>query len=278
MVVGPTGVLGAHDPQGEVPTAKAAGKAGTVMVLSGVSSSPAEEVAAAATGPWFQQVWMLDDRSLTEWQVRHAVELGASAIVLTVSNSGEAWHTPPLRFPGAAAADLTGPATNLASYDAAEVPTLLDITNSMSRAATWDDVEWLRTVTPTPLLLKGIQTAEDAELCVAHGIEAVVVSNHGGRFLQGSRGTIEALPEIAEAVAGRLEICIDGGIRQGQDILKALALGARAVWIGRAARWGATVGGEDGVTGVLEVLRRELDGTMGLCGVTDVTVPFRALS
>jgi 4-hydroxymandelate oxidase len=270
VVIGPTGIVGDHDPQGEIGTVKAAGAAGTIMVLSGVSTTPSDEIAAAASGPWFQQVWILEDRALTEWQVRRAVELGASAIVLTVSNSGETWHTPTMRFPGAAAKAPMGPATNLAYYDAPEIPTLLDVTNSMSRAATWADVAWLRTLTPTPLLVKGIQTSEDAELCVEHGIDALVISNHGGRFLQGGRGTVEALPEIVDAVGGRIEIALDGGVRQGQDVLKALALGANVVWIGRAARWGATVGGEEGVRGVVEVLRKELDGTMGLCGIADV--------
>jgi 4-hydroxymandelate oxidase len=270
VVVGPTGILGDHDPQGEVPTVKAAGAAGTIAVLSGVSTTPSDEIADAATGPWFQQVWLHDDRGLTEWQVRRAVELGAAAIVLTVSNSGETWHTRTPRFPGAAAKLPPAPATNLKHYDAPVIPTLYEMTDTMSRSTTWKDVEWLRTLTPTPLLVKGIQTAEDAELCVEHGIDALVISNHGGRFLQGCRGTIEALPEIVEAVGGRIEIGLDGGIRQGHDILKALALGANVVWIGRAARWGATVGGEEGVRGVLEILSKELDGAMGLCGLSDV--------
>ena len=270
VIVGPTGIVGDHDPQGEVPTAKAAGAEGTIMVLSGVSTSPVDDVAAAATGPWFQQVWILDDRDLTEWQIRRAVELGASAIVVTVSNSGETWRTPTLRFLGAAAKQPLGPATNLLHYESTKTPSLLDVTNSISRATTWSDLDWVRSLTSTPIIVKGIQTAEDAELCVEHGIDALVISNHGGRFLQGTRGTLEALPEIVDAVGGRIEIAIDGGVRQGQDILKALALGAGTVWIGRAARWGATVGGEEGVRGVLNVLRTELDGSMGLCGVTDV--------
>lgn len=270
LIVGPTGIVGDHDPQGDTPTAIAAGAEGTIMVLSGVSTSSADEVAEAATAPWFQQIWVLDDRELTEWQIRRAVDLGAAAIVVTVSNSGETWRTPTLRFLGAQAKAPLGPAANLEHYDGPEIPTLLEVTNSMSRATTWKDIDWVRTLTPTPVIVKGIQTAEDARLCVENGIDALVISNHGGRFLQGSRGTAEALTEIVEAVGGEIEIGIDGGIRQGQDILKALALGAKVVWIGRAGRWGATVGGAEGVRGVIDVLRKELDGSMGLCGITDV--------
>jgi 4-hydroxymandelate oxidase len=268
VVVGPTGGLGVHDPQGELPTVRAAGAAGTIMVLSGLSTCPAADVAGAATCPWLQQVWILEDRELVAWQVRNAEELGAAAIVLTVSNTGETWHSAQLRFPTTGAPD-DGPASNLVEL-AHRAPTVRQFMGSISRASTWADVRWLRELTSLPLVIKGIQTSEDAELCVEHGVDGIVVSNHGGRFLQGARGTIEALPEITATVGERLEVYLDGGVRQGQDVLKALALGARAVWLGRAARWGTTVAGEQGVRNVLEILQRELDGSMGLCGITDV--------
>jgi isopentenyl diphosphate isomerase/L-lactate dehydrogenase-like FMN-dependent dehydrogenase len=242
------------------------------MALTGVSTRPVDDIVAAATGPWFQQVWILDDRRIVEWQVRRAEELGASAIVLTVSNAGDTFHTIPERWPSRAARDEPPePASHLRDYTGGPVPSTADFVAMISQQATWADLEWLRSLTSLPLVVKGIQTGDDAELCVEHGVDAVVVSNHGGRFLQGTRGSIEALPEVVAAAGDRLEVCIDGGVRQGQDILKALALGARAVWIGRAARWGAAVGGREGVAGVLEILRRELEGTMGLCGITDVT-------
>src|SRR5581483_8827566 len=117
--------------------------------------------------------------------VTKAVELGAAAIVLTVSNTGETWHTPTQRFPGAADKAPLGPAPNLKGYTAPVIPSMYDMTESMSRSATWKDVEWLRTLTPTPVVVKGIQTAEDAVLCIEHGVDALVISNHGGRFLQG---------------------------------------------------------------------------------------------
>jgi isopentenyl diphosphate isomerase/L-lactate dehydrogenase-like FMN-dependent dehydrogenase len=128
-----------------------------------------------------------------------------------------------------------------------------------------------------PLVIKGIQTAEDARLCVQHGADALVVSNHGGHALPGSKGTIELLPEVMDAVGDRLEVYMDGGIRRGADVLKALALGAKAVFIGRPIFWGLSVGGEAGVCHVLDILRDELNVAMGLCGVTGVRNVPRSL-
>ena len=134
----------------------------------------------------------------------------------------------------------------------------------------WSDLEWLRSLTSMPIVIKGIQTAEDAMLCAEYGVEGLVVSNHGGHALEGASGTIQMLPEVVKAVGDRAEIYIDGGVRRGTDVLKCLALGARAVFIGRPIFWGLSVGGEDGMRRVLEILRAELDVAMGLCGLTDV--------
>ena len=131
---------------------------------------------------------------------------------------------------------------------------------------TWEVVDWLRSISPLPLLLKGILTAEDALIAAQHGVAAIIVSNHGGRQLDGSISTCQALPEVVEAVAGRMEVLVDGGIRRGTDVLKALALGARAVLIGRPYLWGLTVNGEEGVRHVLELLRNELALAMALAG------------
>ena len=128
-------------------------------------------------------------------------------------------------------------------------------------------MEWLRTITSMPLVIKGIQTAEDARLCVEHGMDGLIVSNHGGHALEGSRGSLEVLPEVADAVGDRIEIYMDGGVRRGADALTALALGARAVFIGRPIFWGLAIDGESGVRHVLQILRDELDIAMGLCGV-----------
>src|ERR687896_1040245 len=130
----------------------------------------------------------------------------------------------------------------------------------------WTDIEWLRSLSDLPLVLKGVMTEEDTRLAVDHGVDAVVVSNHGGRQLDGVLPTLEALPEVVEGAAGRLEVLMDGGIRRGSHVLKALALGARAVLVGRPVLWGLAVAGEDGVTAVLEILRAELDNALAIVG------------
>jgi len=278
VVIGPTGILRDLDPAGEIGTARGAGQAGALFVLSSFSSASAQEVAAAAGGPWWQQVFLYRDRGLTHWQASRAAELGASAIVLTVSNTAQSFHHQTLRFPPASATAIAQePATHLDGYGTVPAPTYVDLTNDLDVGATWADVDWLRSQTDLPLVIKGIQTAADAQIAVEHGVEGIVVSNHGGRFLQGARGTIAALPEIVEAAGDQAQVSVDGGIRSGEDVLKALALGARTAWVGRAARWAQSVGGQAGIEGLLEIFRRELDAAMGLCGVTDVTAVPRDL-
>jgi len=134
----------------------------------------------------------------------------------------------------------------------------------------WSDLDWLRGITTLPIVVKGIQTAEDAALCVEHGMDGLVVSNHGGHTVNNLNGTVDILPEVTDAVGGRLEIYLDGGVRKGTDVLKALALGARAVFIGRPTFWGLTLAGEDGVAAVLDILRNELWIDAGRCGVRDL--------
>jgi isopentenyl diphosphate isomerase/L-lactate dehydrogenase-like FMN-dependent dehydrogenase len=136
----------------------------------------------------------------------------------------------------------------------------------MHAAVTWDVIPWLRSLTPMPILLKGILTAEDALIAVEHGVDGIIVSNHGGRQLDGAIASIEALPEVVEAVAGRCEVYVDGGIRRGSDVLKALALGARAVLVGRPILWGLAVDGQAGVERVLKLLHGELEMAMALSG------------
>ena len=167
---------------------------------------------------------------------------------------------------------------NFQGIELPNLPTRETFTESFESALNWSDLEWLRSLTSMPLIIKGIQTAEDARLCAEYGAEALVVSNHGGHALQGTEGTIDMLPQVADAVGDRMEVYLDGGVRKGSDVLKALSLGARAVFIGRPIFWGLSVGGEDGVTKVLEILRAELSVAMGLCGVTDVKKVDRTLA
>ena len=140
------------------------------------------------------------------------------------------------------------------------------VANLLDASLTWDDVDWLKSASPLPLIIKGIMTAEDAVLAVEHGVAGIVVSNHGGRQLDSTLGSLDALPDVVAAVRGRIEVYLDGGIRRGTDVLKALALGAKAVLLGRPVLWGLALGGADGVRAVLDQLRTELDTAMALTG------------
>jgi 4-hydroxymandelate oxidase len=269
VMLGPAGQQKGMHEDAELALARAAGGAGTIMV---VPCSPAygfEEVAEVASGPLWYQVFIHKDRELTEYLVRRALETGYQALVLTVSQAGApTWRHRALSSPRS---PQEVPSPVLAGINRSHIPSAREMSAMIDPAVNWSDIEWLRSIVKIPLVIKGIQTAEDALLCVEHGVDALVVSNHGGRFLQSCRGTVETLPEVAEAVGDRLEIYLDGGIREGTDILKAVALGARAVLIGRPWLWALAVDGEAGVRNVIEILRYELDAAMGLCGLTDIT-------
>jgi 4-hydroxymandelate oxidase len=272
VLVGPTGSVDALDVGGQLPSLLAAGSAGTISVNPCLSELPLRQVASHARGPFWAQLWVFEDRAVTEFLVREAEAAGAAAIVVTVSNAGAPyWRTdrggprPP-----AWGSYRDEPAAALEGYPHGRTPTRRELNLSVDSGAAWADIDRIRELTSVPVVVKGIQTAEDAELARAHGVAGVVVSNHGGRFLQATRGTIESLPEVVAAVSGAAEVYLDGGVRQGTDVLAALALGARAVLIGRAALWGLIAGGEAGVLRVLRILAYELDAAMGLCGVHDV--------
>lgn len=258
-------------PDGELATARAAGRLGTLMTLSTLSTVAVEEVVTETRAPVWFQLYVYKDRGLTRALVERAEAAGCQALVFTVD-------APPLgrrerdvrnRFhlpEGIEARNLLPvgleslPQVPEGSGLAAYTDTLLDPTSS------WQDVDWLAGLTKLPLLVKGIVHPDDARLAVEHGVKGVWISNHGGRQLDTSLPTIEALPEIADAVGGQAELILDGGIRRGTDVLKALALGARAVAVGRPLLWGLAADGEDGVVHALSLLRDELDLAMALCG------------
>jgi isopentenyl diphosphate isomerase/L-lactate dehydrogenase-like FMN-dependent dehydrogenase len=260
-------------PDGELATARGAANAGTIAVQPIAASFSIEEVAAVSDDPLWFQLYVLRDRSLTEGLVRRAEDAGYRALVVSADHGGGT-----LRNAGAPERDsefvgMVDPERVLRNLRSENDPPRRAIPRGrldFDPSVSWTDVAWLRGLTRLPLVVKGIQTAEDAALCCEHGIDAIVVSNHGGLALTNARATIDTLPEITAAVDGALEIYIDGGIRHGTDVLKCLALGARAVLIGRPALWGLAVAGEQGVAGVLEVLRRELARAMAFCGVSDV--------
>jgi isopentenyl diphosphate isomerase/L-lactate dehydrogenase-like FMN-dependent dehydrogenase len=264
VLVAPTAFQRLADPDGELATARAAAVAGTVMTLSTLSSVTPAELAAAAPGApqWFQLYWSRD-RGFTQELVQAAADAGFAALMLTVDLPVAGRRERDLRAGFALPADL--PLPNLpirlqredfhAALHAAVDDTL-----------TWRDLEWLRSACPLPLVVKGILTGEDALLAAEHGAAAVVVSNHGGRQLDGVSATLDVLPEVVEAVGERVEVLFDGGVRRGIDVLKALALGARSTLSGRAVLWGLAAGGEEGAARVLALLRGEIELGLKLLG------------
>ena len=277
VLVAPTALQRMAHREGELATARAAAAAGTVMTLSTISSASIEEVAEAAPGAprWFQ-LYVHRDRDLTRQLVERAAAAGYRAIVLTADvpllglrdrDSRNRFTLPPgigLSNVGARFLPDVDEGSALTAYVQAQQDPSVD----------WDDVAWLRTLSDLPLLLKGLLTAEDARLAADAGVEGIVVSNHGGRQLDGSIAALDALPEVVEAVGDRSEVYLDGGVRRGPDVLKALALGARAVLVGRPVLWGLAVGGEAGVRHVLHLLEQDLDVAMAIAGcrtLADVT-------
>ncbi|HLH26974.1 MAG TPA: alpha-hydroxy acid oxidase [Chloroflexota bacterium] len=252
VMVAPMGSLCLVHPEGDVAMARATGRMGTIHWMSTMTASPPEEVAAAATGPLIFQLYFRGDNAWAERIFRRIEAAGFRALALTVDSAAY----------GRRERDIER------RIDFRNHAHGLEVADDRARQAslTWKDVEWLRQATPLPLILKGIETAEDARLAVEHGVQVVYVSNHGGRQIDHAPATIESLPEIVEAVAGRAEVIVDGGFQRGTDVLKALALGARAVCIGKAAAWGLAAAGEEGVVRTLELLALELRIAMANTG------------
>lgn len=267
VMLAPTGTHQRAHPAGELASARAAAAAGTIMGLSTASSYSIEEVAQAAENPLWFQLYFFQNRELTEILVRRAENAGYTAMMLTVDNLGANSREREHRY--AYILESERILKNFQGIELPDLPTRENFAESFESALNWRDLEWLRSLTSMPLVIKGVQTAEDARLCAENGVEALVVSNHGGHAMQGTDGAINMLPAIADAVGDRLEVYLDGGVRRGADVLKALALGARATFIGRPIFWGLSVAGEEGVRHCLEILRQELSVAMGLCGVTD---------
>ena len=270
VMICPTGSHMHAHPEAEMATAKGAGMSNTLMMLSTGSNYTMEEVADVATGPlWFQLYHRGYDRS--EMLVRRAEEAGFKAIMLTVDTPAPSPKERDLRnrlapmFESANFRGIEAPQSELGGTD--ETP---GFNVSRSNPLTWQELEWLRSLTSLPLALKGIRTAEDAHIAVESGVNGILVSTHGGRQLDMTMGAIEMVPEIIDAVKGRAEVYLDSGVRRGSDVVKALALGVRAVGIGRPLYWGLAVDGADGVHGVLELLREEVDRCMAYCGQTSV--------
>jgi 4-hydroxymandelate oxidase len=268
VLIAPTAMHGLAHADGEMAVARAAAQEGIVMMLSTTSTYSMDEVITCAPGRLWFQLYIHKRSHITRWLVQNAERAGYTALVVTVDTPvlGNRERDVRNAFVGQAFQEkihlLTslgggGKTTALGDYASMEV----------KAAASWEDIDWIRSITRLPVLVKGIYRPEDALLAVAHQTAGIIVSNHGGRQLDGVPATIELLPAVAKAVDKRVPVLLDGGIRRGTDIVKALALGATAVAIGRPALWGLAVGGETGVRDVLRILREELTRSMALCGV-----------
>jgi isopentenyl diphosphate isomerase/L-lactate dehydrogenase-like FMN-dependent dehydrogenase len=267
VLVAPTAFHRLAHPDGELATARAADRAGTIMCLSTLSTAAPAEIAEAAPGGrlWYQLYWH-PDRGITRTLVERAAAAGFRAIVLTVDLPVLGNRERDLRT-GFVLPDDLEPAFASATPEAAEVGSEV-LGLWIDPRISWKDLEWLRSLSDLPLLVKGVLTAEDAILACEHGCDGIIVSNHGGRQLDRVPASLDALPEVVEAVGDRCEILMDGGIRRGIDVVTALALGAKAVLAGRAVLWGLAARGEEGASHVLELLRAETEMALALLGCT----------
>jgi len=269
----------AHD-AGEMATARGVSAAGSIFTLSTLSTVSIENVAESTSGPLWFQVYVYKDRAVTVDLVRRAESAGYQALVLTVDaaeiGTRERDHHARFRLPkGMRAANLERAGFDDLGSDAEGSALNTYVRELLDSSLTWADVDWLASLTTLPIIVKGIVRGDDACRAIDHGAQAVVVSNHGGRQLDTAVPTALALPSVVAAVRGRAEVYVDGGLRRGTDLIKALAMGANAVLIGRPILWGLAVSGEGGVHHVLELLRLELLEAMALCGaptIDDVTL------
>ena len=270
VLVAPTAFHRLACKEGEIATAKAAKAADTGFILSSLSNTAMESVFAQSGSPRWFQLYIYKDREITLELVKRAEAAGAEAIVLTVDAPGlgtrERDARNSFRLPDGLAVENLTPAGKGNLPDVQGSGLAAYVKEHFKKDLGFDDLDWLCRSTRLPVVVKGLVRGDDARRAAEHGAKAVVVSNHGGRQLDTAPATCEALPHVVDAAADLCEIYVDGGIRRGGDVLKAIALGARAVLVGRAVLWGLCVAGEQGATHVLEILRRELDEAMLLCG------------
>lgn len=271
ILLAPTASHKATHPEGELATARAAGSCGATMVLSTLSNTPVEDVVRTTKNPVWFQLYVQHDRGFTRELVHRAVAAGCQALCLTVDTPVTGARNREQRAklalpPGVGYPHLAGlklsedPSLHLARLESSIFSSLL------SADLTWKEVAWLQSFAGVPLLLKGILNPADADRAVKEGVAGIIVSNHGGRNLDTMPATADALPGVAEKVAGRIPVLMDGGIRRGTDVLKALALGATAVQIGRPYVYGLGAAGEEGVTRVLKILQQEFEMALALSG------------
>lgn len=295
VAIAPTGLTGMQHADGEILAARAAEKFGVPFTLSTMSICSIEDIAANTSKPFWFQLYVMKDRPFIERLIERAKAAKCSALVLTLDlqilgqrhkDLKNGLSAPPKLTVANIINMMTKPrwcmgmlGTKRRSFGnivghASDVSDMSSLSSWTSQqfdlALSWKDVEWIKRCWGGKLIIKGIMDAEDARLAVASGADAIIVSNHGGRQLDGALSSIAALPSIVEAVGDQIEVHMDGGIRSGQDVIKALALGAKGTYIGRSFLYGLGAMGEEGVTKCLKIIENELDLTMAFCGLTDV--------
>lgn len=295
VAIAPTGLAGMQHADGEMLAAQASEEAGIAYTLSTMSICSIEDVASVTSKPFWFQLYVMKDRGFIESLIQRAKDAGCSALVLTFDlqilgqrhkDLRNGLSAPPKFTPKHIWQMATRPGWCMKMATTkrhgfrniiGHVNGVADLSSLSSWTAeqfdprlSWDDIEWIKEKWGGPLILKGILDKEDALIAAQSGADALIVSNHGGRQLDGARSSIAALPEIVDAVGDKIEVHMDGGIRSGQDVLKALSLGAKGVYLGRPYLYGLAARGKAGVTEVLEIIRKELDTTMALCGERDV--------
>jgi L-lactate dehydrogenase (cytochrome) len=291
LVLAPTGFTGVFWPRGEAAAARAAGQKGVIFTASTMSICPMEEIAQAATGPLWYQLYVWRSRDVVRGLIERAKAAGYRALVVTADTPVLGQRERDLRSglvipPRITARNVLDSARRLSwlwalltsprptfgnfvgtagvEHDAVSLASFT--TRQFSPAVSWADLDWFRSIWQGPVAIKGIMGAEDARLAVEHGVDAVIVSNHGGRQLDDAPSPIDALPEVVDAVAGRAEVILDGGIRRGADVVKAIALGARACMVGKAFNYGVAAYGERGVALAIDILQKEIDRCLALIG------------
>lgn len=302
-LLAPVGYSRLMHPGGEVAAARAAGAAGTIYILSTISGHRLEDVKAASSGPVWYQLYLTGGREAAEAGIERARVAGFSALVVTIDAPVAGMRERDMRngtrellsrnlmakipflpqvlgHPAWLARFLLDGGVsrlpNIVIPGQGPMP-LVDVGAALARTAvTWHDLQWIRPIWPGPILIKGVLTGEDARRAIDEGAVAVVVSNHGGRQLDGVLASLKALPEVVTAVNGRAEVLVDGGIRRGADIIKAICLGARAVLVGRAYAYGLAAAGEAGVTRALEILRTDVERTLRLLGCPSIAALDRS--
>jgi isopentenyl diphosphate isomerase/L-lactate dehydrogenase-like FMN-dependent dehydrogenase len=261
VLIAPCGGHQRAHPDGELATYRAAAACGTILAVSANSNTSFEDLAKAADGHLWVQMYPFRNKEMTQDWLRRAKESGYKAVVVTLDSQWPPKRERNIRNNYRRTRGVNYPAVS------ADAPRPAGRAGEGSDpAATWKDLEWIKKAAALPVVAKGVMIAEDVELCAEVGADGVIVSNHGGRHLDNTLATVEVLSEAVAAAKGKMEVYLDGGIRRGSDVVKALALGAKAVFIGRPLFWGLAVGGEQGVVRVLDILREEIEITMAKCG------------